>query len=48
MATEQIDSSSKKRSFETMTAAELSWKLKSKIDFYTYLDKHNQYYLPQF
>lgn len=31
-----------------MTAAELAWKLKSKLDFYTYFDKHLQYYLPPF
>ena len=29
-----------------MKAQELQWKLKSKQDFYQYLDKHLQYYLP--
>ena len=47
-ASDQIDSTSKKRSLEHLTAAELSWKLKSKQDFYVYLDKHQQYYLPPF
>lgn len=37
---------SKKRSIEYLDARELSWKLKSKSDFITYLDKHKQYYLP--
>ena len=37
---------SKKRSIEYLDARELSWKLKSKADFVTYLDKHKQYYLP--
>ena len=46
MADDQIDSGSKKRSLEHMTAAELAWKLKSKQDYYVYLDKHLQYYLP--
>ena len=31
-----------------MTAAELIWKLKSKQDYYVYLDKHLQYYVPPF
>ena len=34
---QQIDS--KKRSMEQVLASELSWKLKSKQDFYQYLDK---------
>ena len=46
MADQQIDDGSKKRSLEQMTAAELSWKLKSKVDFIQYFDKHLQYYLP--
>ena len=33
---------SKKRSLNHMLAAELSWKLKSKQDFLTYLDKHRK------
>ena len=37
---------SKKRSIEYLDARELSWKLKSKADFISYLDKHKQYYLP--
>ena len=34
---QQIDS--KKRSMEQVLASELSWKLKSKQDFYVYLDQ---------
>ena len=46
---QQIDhSGSKKRTLENMTAAELIWKLKSKQDYYVYLDKHLQYYVPPF
>ena len=33
---------SKKRSLETMHASELLYKLKSKEDFYVYLDKHRK------
>ena len=29
-----------------MKAQEMEWKLKSKQDFYVYLDKHLQYFLP--
>ena len=36
-ADQQIDS--KKRSRDQVLAAELSWKLKSRDDFYIYLDK---------
>ena len=36
----------RKRSQESILANELAWKLKSKDDFYVYLDKHLQYYLP--
>ena len=46
MTSEQIDSSSKKRSLSYMQAQELNWKLKSKADFYKYLDQHLQYFLP--
>ena len=43
---EQQQINSRKRSTDQILAAELSWKLKSKDDFYVYLDKHLQYYLP--
>ena len=46
MTSEQIDSSSKKRSLSHVKAQELEWKLKSKLDFYVFLDKHLQYFLP--
>ena len=49
---EQINSSSetktpqnKKRSLSFMKAQEIEWKLKSKADFYQYLDKHRKSYL---
>ena len=42
----KINSSSKKRSLSFMKSAELGWKLKSKADFYVYLAKHLQYFLP--
>ena len=38
--------SSKKRTLSHMKAQELEYKLKSKQDFYVYLDKHLQYFLP--
>ena len=48
---EQINSSSesnnqqnKKRSYSFVKAQELEWKLKSKADFYQYLDKHRKSY----
>ena len=37
---QQIES--KKRGLNHIQAAELSWKLKSKEDFYVYLDKHRK------
>ena len=47
---DQINSSgnmsSKKRTLSHMKAQELEYKLKSKQDFYVYLDKHLQYFLP--
>ena len=46
MSEDQINSSSKKRSLSYMKAQEMEWKLKSKQDFYVYLDKHLQYFLP--
>ena len=36
---EQQITESKKRSMDQVLASELSWKLKSKQDFYVYLDK---------
>ena len=42
---DQIDSS-KKRSLSFMRSQELEWKLQSKADFYQYMDKHLQYFLP--
>ena len=42
---DQIDSS-KKRTLGFMRSQELEWKLQSKADFYQYLDKHLQYYMP--
>ena len=38
MESQQI-TESKKRSIRDMAAAELSWKFKSKQDFYVYLDQ---------
>ena len=50
MQDQQINSDSnapgKKRSLSFMKAQELEWKLKSKADFYQYMDKHLQYFLP--
>lgn len=53
MSHDQISSSSlqdppesKKRSLSYIKAQELEWKLKSKADFYQYLDKHLQYFMP--
>ena len=46
MTSEQIDSSSKKRSLSFIKAQELEWKLKSKADFYKYLDQRLQYFMP--
>ncbi len=43
---EQQQITGKKRSQESILANELAWKLKSKDDFYIYLDKHLQYYVP--
>ena len=44
--TEQQQIMTRKRSQESILANELAWKLKSKDDFYIYLDKHLQYYVP--
>ena len=44
--TEQQQIMTRQRSQESILANELAWKLKSKDDFYIYLDKHLQYYVP--
>ena len=46
MSDDQINSSSKKRSLSFIRAQELEWKLKSKADFYKYMDQHLQYFMP--
>ena len=48
MSEDQINSSSKKRSLSYKKAQEMEWKLKSKQDFYVYLDKHRKSGLPSF
>ena len=40
MTSSQINSSGKKRNFNAFMSDEMSAKLKSKEDFYIYIDKH--------
>ena len=44
MSLGQINSDSKKRGFRQFMAQDLAGKLRSKIDFYVYLDKHRKYH----
>ena len=44
MSKDQINSDSKKRGYHQFMAQDLDGKLKSKQDFYVYMDKHRKYH----